>query len=88
MNFIPAFAITVIGYYLFMKSDIQPNVFGSTFTFTYMINAIPVFPIDVLFMRRLNKYCNNPCIPSIIAGCIMAFFQAASVFTCHTVMFM
>ena len=32
MNFIPAFAITVIGYYLFMNSGVQPNIFGSTFT--------------------------------------------------------
>lgn len=88
MNFIPAFVITVVGYYLFMKSGVQPNIFGSTFTFTYMINAIPVFPVAVLFMRRINKYCNNPYIPGIIAGCLMAFFQVASVFTCHTVMFM
>lgn len=88
MNFIPAFAITVIGYYLFMNSGVQPNIFGSTFTFTYMINAIPVFPVAVFFMRRMNKYCNNPYIPGITAGCLMAFFQVASVFTCHTVMFM
>ena len=88
MNFIPAFVITVVGYYLFMKSGVQPNIFGSTFTFTYMINAIPVFPVAVLFMRRINKYCNNPYIPGIIAGCLMAFFQVVSVFTCHTVMFM
>lgn len=88
MNFIPAFVITIVGYYLFMKNGIQPNIFGSTFTFTYMINAVPVFPVAVLFMRRINKYCNNPYIPGIIAGCLMAFFQVASVFTCHTVMFM
>lgn len=88
MNFIPAFVITIVGYYLFMKNGIQPNIFGSTFTFTYMINAIPVFPVAVLFMRRINKYCNNPYIPGIISGCLMAFFQVASVFTCHTVMFM
>ena len=88
MNFIPAFAITVIGYYLFQKTGVQPNVFGSTFTFTYMINAIPVFPVAVLLLRRLYKYCNNPYVPGIIVGCLLSFFQVASVFTCHTTMFM
>ncbi len=88
MNFIPAFTIFAVGYYLFMKTGVQPNVFGSNFTFTYMINAIPVFPAAVLLLRRLYKHCNNPYIPGIIVGCLLAFFQVASVFTCHTVMFM
>lgn len=88
MNFIPAFAITVIGYYLFKKTGVQPDVFGSTFTFTYMINAIPVFPVAVLLLRRLYKYCNNPYVPGIVVGCLLSFFQVASVFTCHTTMFM
>lgn len=88
MNFIPAFVIYVVGYALFKQSGIQPNVFGSTFTFTYMINALPVFPVAVLLLRRLNKHCNNPYIPGIIVGCLLTFFQVASVFTCHTTMFM
>lgn len=88
MNFIPAFAITVIGYFLFMKTGVQPDIFGAPYTFTYMINAIPVFPVAVLLLRRLNKYCNNPYVPGIIVGCLLAFFQVASVFTCHTTMFM
>lgn len=88
MNFIPAFVITVVGYYLFMKTGVQPNIFGSTFTFTYMINAIPVFPVAVILLRRIYKYCNNPYIPGIIVGVLLAFFQVASVFTCHTFMFM
>lgn len=88
MNIIPAFAITAIGYYAFAKTGFQANMFGSTFTFTYMINAIPVFPVAVLVLRRLYKYCNNPYVPGIIVGCLLAFFQVSSVFTCHTTMFM
>lgn len=88
MNMIPAFTITFIGYYLFAKTGFQPNIFGAPFTFTYMINAIPVFPIAVLLLRRLAKYCNNPYIPGIIVGCLLCFMQVASVFTCHTFMFM
>ena len=88
MNLIPAFAITFIGYYLFAKTGFQANIFGSPFTFTYMINAIPVFPVAVLLLRRLAKYCNNPYIPGIIVGSLLCFMQVASVFTCHTFMFM
>ena len=88
MNMIPAFTITFIGYYLFAKTGFQPNIFGAPFTFTYMINAIPVFPVAVLLLRRLAKYCNNPYIPGIIVGCLLCFMQVASVFTCHTFMFM
>lgn len=88
MNMIPAFTITFIGYYLFAKTGFQPNIFGAPFTFTYMINAIPVFPVAVLLLRRLAKYCNNPYIPGIIVGCLLCFMQVASVFTCHTYLFM
>ena len=88
MNMIPAFAITFIGYYLFAKTGFQPDIFGAPFTFTYMINAIPVFPVAVLLLRRLAKYCNNPYIPGIIVGSLLCFMQVASVFTCHTFMFM
>lgn len=88
MNMIPAFAITFIGYYLFAKTGFQPNIFGAPFTFTYMINAIPVFSVAVLLLRRLAKYCNNPYIPGIIVGSLLCFMQVASVFTCHTFMFM
>ena len=88
MNMVPAFAITFIGYYLFAKTGFQPDIFGAPFTFTYMINAIPVFPVAVLLLRRLAKYCNNPYIPGIIVGSLLCFMQVASVFTCHTFMFM
>lgn len=88
MNMIPAFVITFVGYYLFAKTGIQHDIFGSTFTFTYMINAIPVFPVAVLILRRIFKYCNNPYIPGIIVGSLLAFMQVSSVFTCHTYMFM
>ncbi|WP_300262621.1 alpha/beta hydrolase [Clostridium sp.] len=88
MNMIPAFAITFIGYYLFAKTGVQQNIFGAPFTFTYMINAIPVFPVAVLLLRRLAKYCNNPYIPGIIVGSLLCFMQVASVFTCHIYLFM
>lgn len=88
MNMIPALVITFVGYYLFAKTGVQQNIFGSTFTFTYMINAIPVFPIAILLLRRIFKYCNNPYVPGIIVGSLLCFMQVASVFTCHTFMFM
>ena len=53
-----------------------------------MINAIPVFPIAILLLRRIFKYCNNPYVPGIIVGSLLCFMQVASVFTCHTFMFM
>lgn len=88
VNTIPAFAITAIGYYLFAKTGVQQDIFGSTFTFTYMINAIPVFPVAILLLRRIFKYCNNPYIPGIIVGALLCWMQVSSVFTMHTFMFM
>lgn len=88
MNIIPAFVITFIGYYLFAKTGFKPNVFGSPFTFTYTINAIPVFPVAIIVLRRIFKHCNNPYIPGITVGCLLAYMQVSSVFTCHTFMFM
>ncbi|SJZ44603.1 alpha/beta hydrolase [Anaerorhabdus furcosa] len=88
MNMIPALAITVIGYWIFNKTGVQANIFGAPFTFTYMINAIPVFPVAVIVLRRIFKFCNNPYIPGIIVGALLCYMQVASVFTVHVEMMM
>lgn len=87
MNTIPALAITVIGYYLYAQSGLKPFVFGSTYTFTYTINAIPVFPVAVILIRRLFKKCNNPYIPGIIAGILLCWLQVSCSFTLHADMY-
>lgn len=87
MNTIPALVITVIGYYLYAKSAIKPFIFGSTYTYTYTINAIPVFPVAVILIRRLFKKCNNPYIPGIIAGILLCWLQVSCSFTLHADMF-
>ena len=55
MNTIPALAITVIGYYLYAQSGLKPFVFGSTYTFTYTLNAIPVFPVAVIDVYKRQR---------------------------------
>ena len=88
LNMIPPLFITVLGYSLFKKTGVQPNIFGSDYTFTNMINAIPAYPIAVIYIRILNKHTKNPYIPGIIVGLLFAFFQVASLFTMHAYLFM
>lgn len=88
LNMIPPLLITVIGFSIFKKTGIQPNIFGSDYTFTFMINAIPAYPVAIMYMRALNKHLKNPYVSGMIAGLLFAFFQVASVFTMHTFMFM
>lgn len=86
-NTIPALAITFIGYYLFAKTGVKPFIFGSNYTFTYTINAIPVFPVAVILIRRLFKRCNNPYIPGIIVGVLLCWMQVSCSFTLHASMY-
>lgn len=87
MNMLPALVITLTGYYLYAKSGVKPFVFGSTYTYTYTINAIPVFPVAVIMIRRLFKRCNNPYIPGIIAGILLCWLQVSCSFTFHANMY-
>lgn len=87
MNMLPALVITLTGYYLYAKSGVKPFVFGSTYTYTYTINAIPVFPVAVILIRRLFKRCNNPYIPGIIAGILLCWLQVSCSFTFHANMY-
>lgn len=87
MNMLPALVITFAGYYLYAKDGIKPFIFGSTYTYTYTINAIPVFPIAVILIRRLFKKCNNPYIPGIIAGILLCWLQVSCSFTIHANMY-
>ncbi len=87
MNMLPALAITLIGYYFFNQEGIKPFMFGSTYTYTYTINAIPVFPVAVVLIRRLFKKCNNPYIPGIIAGILLCWLVVSCSFTIHADMF-
>lgn len=87
MNMLPALVITFVGYYLYAKSGVKPFVFGSTYTYTYTINAIPVFPVAVILIRRLFKRCNNPYIPGIIAGILLCWLQVSCSFTLHANMY-
>lgn len=87
MNMLPALVITVVGYYLYAKNGVKPFVFGSTYTYTYTINAIPVFPVAVIMIRRLFKRCNNPYIPGIIVGILLCWLQVSCSFTFHANMY-
>lgn len=87
MNMIPALLITLIGFGLFIKTGTKPFVFGSTYTYTYTINAIPVFPIAVVLIRRLFKQCNNPYIPGMIAGILLCWLQISCSFTLFASMY-
>lgn len=87
MNMLPSLLITVIGYAIFMKTGIQPKIFGAPYAFSYMINAVPVFFIASILIRRIFKYCNNPYIPAIVTACILCLMQVASAFTMHTMMY-
>lgn len=87
MNMLPALVITLTGYYLYAKSGVKPFVFGSTYTYTYTINAIPVFPVAVILIRRLFKRCNNPYIPGIIVGILLCWLQVSCSFTFHANMY-
>lgn len=88
MNMIPTVFITVLGYYLFMKTGVQPNIFGSDYTFTYMINAIPIFAVTVYFMRQLHKQVANPYISGLVGGLLITYFNVTTVFVVHTFMYM
>lgn len=81
MNLIPSLAITLIGFGIYAKTGVKPFIFGSTYTFTYTINAIPVFPIAIIMIRRLFKHCNNAYIPGIIAAILMCWLQVSCSFT-------
>ena len=87
MNLIPALVISIIGWYMYEKTGMKPVVFGSNYTYTYTINAIPVFPIAVIVIRKLFKQCNNAYIPGIIAGILLCWLQVGCNFTMHTNLF-
>lgn len=87
MNLLPSLVITFVGFYLYAKNGVKPMIFGSTYTYTYTINAIPVFPVAVILIRRLFKRCNNPYIPGIIAGILMCWLQVSCSFTLHALMY-
>lgn len=87
MNLIPSLVITFVGFYLYASTGVKPIMFGSNYTFTYTINALPVFPIAVLLIRRLFKRCNNPYIPGIIAAILLCWLQVSCNFTLRADMF-
>lgn len=87
MNMIPSLVITFVGYVLYAKSGVKPLIFGSTYTYTYTINAIPVFPVAVILIRRLFKKCNNPYIPGIIAAILLCWLQVSCNFTINANMY-
>lgn len=87
MNVIPALVITLVGYWIFAQTKVAPTIFGSNYTFTYTINAIPVFPVIVVFIRRVFKRCNNPYIPGLLAGVLMCWLQTACSVTIHALMY-
>lgn len=87
MNMLPALVVTLVGYYLYIKNGVKPFVFGSTYTYTYTINAIPVFPVAVIMIRRLFKRCNNPYIPGIVVGILLCWLQVSCSFTFHANMY-
>lgn len=87
VNTIPALVITIVGYALYMKNGVKPFVFGSTYTYTYTINAIPIFPVAVILIRRLFKKCGNPYIPGIMLGILMCWMQVSYSFTMHANMY-
>ncbi|MDO5733840.1 MAG: hypothetical protein Q4P08_01700, partial [Eubacteriales bacterium] len=87
VNGIPAYVITTVGYHLFIKTGQMPNVFGSPFTFTFMVNAIPIFPLAVFAIRRMGRRCSNPYIPGIVVAVILAWMQVSSSFTAYVTMF-
>lgn len=87
MNMLPALVITFVGYWLYAKSGVKPLIFGSTYTYTYTINAIPVFPVAVILIRRLFKKCSNPYIPGIIVAILLCWLQVSCNFTIHANMY-
>ncbi len=87
MNLIPSLVITLVGYGLYKKTGVKPFVFGSTYTYTYTINAIPVFPVAVILIRRLFKRCGNPYIPGIMIGILLCWMQVSYSFTMHADMY-
>lgn len=87
MNMLPSLIITFVGFYLYAKNGVKPLIFGSTYTYTYTLNAIPVFPVAVILIRRLFKKCNNPYIPGIIAAILLCWLQVSCSFTIHARVF-
>lgn len=85
VNSIPAALITAVGFHIFIKNGYMPHaVFGSTFTHTYTINAIPMFPLVVLAVRRLRKVCNNPYIPALISAVLLCWMNVSCAYTAYT----
>ena len=87
MNMLPSLIITFVGFYLYAKNGVKPLIFGSTYTYTYTLNAIPVFPVAVILIRRLFKKCNNPYIPGIVAAILLCWLQVSCSFTIHARVF-
>ena len=87
MNMLPSLIITFVGFYLYAKNGVKPLIFGSTYTYTYTLNAIPVFPVAVILIRRLFKKCNNPYIPGIMAAILLCWLQVSCSFTIHARVF-
>lgn len=84
LNLIPALVVTLVGYLIFMHTKVAPNVFGAPSSFTYTINAIPMFPIAVVFIRRLFKRCGNLMVPGVIAGVLLCWMQVSCSVTLHS----
>ena len=72
---------------MYAKNRVTQLLFGSTYTYTYTLNAIPVFPVAVILIRRLFKKCNNPYIPGIIAAILLCWLQVSCSFTIHARVF-
>lgn len=82
LQVIPSLLITVVGYSIFIKNGYMPgNVFGSTYTHTYTVNAIPMFALVVLANRRFRKVCSNPYIPGIISGVLLCWMNVSCAMT-------
>ena len=72
---------------MYEKTGMKPVIFGSNYTYTYTINALPVFPIAVIMIRKMFKQCNNAWIPGIIAGVLLCWLQVGCNFTVHSAIY-
>ena len=88
INAIPAILITAVGFHIFIKNGFLAGpVFGSTYTHTYTINAIPMFPLVVLGMRRMRKVCSNPYVPGILMAVLLCWMNVSCNVTCFMTYF-
>lgn len=87
LSALPAIIITILGYYKFISLGYQTNLFGSNYTFTYMVHAIPVFPIAILLIKKLTDLSDTPYIPAFLTSFILIFMQVCTTFTCHTFLY-